>query len=296
MHNLEALLEQSNELPSLPEIYIKVTELLESEYSTAHEIGDAVQTDPSLTAKILKMVNSAYFGLPNQVSSVSQAVNLLGRQQLQNILMSTVLAGVFKDIDLARFSLRDFWQHSIKTAIIARHLAMQNAYILDHEAFFTAGLLHDIGRLVLARAAPDEVYEVARQVKEEGADAVQLESQMLGVTHVELGAVLMDKWNMPTMLTQCVIKHHDTEHEGVRTVDTSIVYLANRLSHFVPSEDEEGTQEILDTLPSWQLTKCTVDQVHVACQLADEQWLGVMESLGMIDMEINDELGYDDLY
>ena len=283
-------MEQSDELPSLPEIYIKVSELLDSEYSTAHEIGDAVKTDPSLTARVLKMVNSAYFGLPNQVSSLPQAVNLLGRRQLKSILMSLVLAGVFKDIDLARFSLRDFWEHSVKTAIIARQLAMQNAHILDHEAFFTAGLLHDIGRLVMAKAHPDAVAEIDRMASEQGISLVKAEAKHLGVTHIDLGAALMNKWNMPSMLVQCLMKHHSSEHDGARAVDTSIVYLANCLSSYTPSEEEEGDEleEFLSGVANWQQSKCTLEQVQIACQLADEQWLGVMQYLGMIDMEIDD--------
>ena len=136
MTPLEQLLSQSKELPSLPEIYIRVNELLESNHSSAQEIGDAVQTDPSLTSKILKMLNSAYYGLPSEVTSVSQAVSLLGRQQLKQLLMGSVLSGLFKEMDNTSFSMHDFWQHSIKTAIIARHLALQSASVIDHDAFF----------------------------------------------------------------------------------------------------------------------------------------------------------------
>jgi HD-like signal output (HDOD) protein len=103
---LEPLLKQAGELPSLPEVYIRVTELLETESATGQKIGEAVQTDPVLTARILKLINSAYYGLQNPVTSISQAVTLLGRQ------------------------------HCIKTAIIARQLAMQNSRVIDHEAFF----------------------------------------------------------------------------------------------------------------------------------------------------------------
>ncbi len=118
MQMLEPLLKQAGELPSLPEVYIRVTELLETESSTGIKIGEAVQSDPALTARILKLINSAYYGLQNPVTSISQAVTLLGRQQLRQVLVGSVLASVFKDFDITEFPLRDFWQHSIKTAII----------------------------------------------------------------------------------------------------------------------------------------------------------------------------------
>lgn len=279
MLKLESLLEQSNELPSLPEIYFRVSGLLEVENSTTEEIGDAVQTDPSLTARILKLINSAYYGLPYQVTSISKAVTLLGRQNLKQILIGSVLGGVFRDVD---FTMRDFWHHSIKTAIIARHLAMQNATIIDHEEFFTAGLLHDIGRLVLAKAAPESLVDIDELVQAGDLDVVEVEAKHLGVTHIEVGAALMKKWCMPSLLTQCVVKHHEADHVGPFAIETSIVSIANRLSKYEPAKDDEEMQFILSTMPNWQQTKCTLEQIRIACQLADEQWLEVMESLDLL--------------
>ena len=288
MPNLESLLTQSEELPSLPEIYIKVSDLLESEDSSSQDIGLAVQTDPSLTARILKLINSAYYGMPRQVTSVAQAVSLLGRAQLQQILLGTVLAGVFNDMQLRNFSMTTFWRHSIKTAIIARHLAMQNVNIIDHEAFFTAGLLHDIGRLVIAKAMPDELAAVDEQVRN-GADVIKMESEVLGLTHVDVGSALMLKWDMPTIITQCVLNHHRIEHEGEHAIATSIVYLANKLSEKPVVETEKEMQGLLSGIRNWKDAQNTLDQILIACQLADQQWVEVMESLGMVDMEINDE-------
>lgn len=288
MHNLESLLEQSDNLPSLPEIYVRVSELLESDTSTAHQIGAAVQTDIALTTKLLKMINSAYYGVPNEVTSISQAVSLLGRQLLKEVLMGSVLSVVFSGMDIANFSVRDFWRHSIKTAIIARHLAMQNAHIIDHEAFFTAGLLHDTGRLILARVASDELAEIDGLMKVDGMDVVELETEKLGVSHTEVGAALMRKWGMPGMLTQCVEKHHEVEHLGPFAIDTGIVYLANKLSKHEPASDDDEMESILSTITNWDKTGCTLEQITIACQLADEQWLDVMESLGMDDLEIGE--------
>ena len=169
---LETLLKQAGNLPSLPEIYIRVTELLETESATALKIGETVQTDPALTARILKLINSAYYGLQNPVTSISQTVTLLGHQQLQQVLVGSVLAGVFKDFDITDFPLRDYWKHCIKTAIIAKQLAMQNAYILDHEAFFTAGLLHDIGWLVIAKVNPGSYVNITGLARIENKDVI----------------------------------------------------------------------------------------------------------------------------
>ena len=297
MQTLEALLKQAGELPSLPEVYIRVRELLDSESATAFQIGEAVQTDPTLTARILKLINSAYYGLRSPVTSVFQAVILLGREHLQQVMVGSVLAGVFKDFDIPGFPLRDFWQHCIKTAIIARHLAMQNARIIDHEAFFTAGLLHDIGWLVIAKVNPDTYVQIIGIAKTENKDVVQVENEKLGVTHIDVGVALLEKWDIPGMIIHCVKKHHDINHIGPFAIESSIVFLANQLSRLVMSseeekEDEEKKGEILDilsTIPNWQKSGCTSAQIAIACSLADAQWAEVMVSLGMVDLDINEE-------
>ncbi|MDH3762487.1 MAG: HDOD domain-containing protein [Gammaproteobacteria bacterium] len=289
---LEPLLKQAGELPSLPEVYIRVTELLESETSTADKIGAAVQTDPTLTARILKLINSAYFGLRNQVTSIPQAVTLLGRQQLQQVLVGSVLSGVFKDFDLSAFPLRDFWQHSVKTAIIARQLAMQNARIIDHEAFFTAGLLHDIGWLVIAKVNPGSYMQITELARAENREIIDVEADKFGVTHIDVGVALLEKWGIPGLITQCVKKHHDSDHVEPYAIETSVVYMANKLSRIDLSgeefEAEEAIPEFLANLPNWEQSKCTQEQIIIACRLADEQWLDVMESLGMVDLDIDE--------
>jgi putative nucleotidyltransferase with HDIG domain len=295
MKMLEPLLKQAGELPSLPEVYIRVTELLETESASGRKIGETVQTDPALTARILKMINSAYYGLQNPVTSIPQAVTLLGRQQLQQVLMGSVLANVFKEFDVTTFPLRDFWQHCIKTAIIARQLAMQNARVIDHEAFFTAGLLHDIGWLVIAKVNPGSYVQITEIARTENKDVIQVEAEKLGVTHIDVGVALLEKWGIPGLITECVRKHHDIDHVGNLATETSIVYLANRLSHLdlsgeAEQEDEEVISDILSTIPNWENSKCTSEQITIACRLADEQWLEVMESLGMVDLDIDESL------
>jgi len=290
---LEPLLKQAGQLPSLPEVYIRVTELLENESSSGAKIGEAVQSDPALTARILKLINSAYYGLQNPVTSIPQAVTLLGRQQLKQVLVGSVLASVFKGFDITAFPLRDFWQHCIKTAIIGRQLGMQSARVIDHEVFFTAGLLHDIGWLVIAKVNPGSYGQILGLARAENREVIEVEVDKLGVSHVEVGVALLEKWGIPGLITECVKRHHDVDHIGSFEIETSIVYLANKLSRLDLSavEDEEkAVTDILSTIPNWEKAKCTAEQIAIACRLAEEQWLEVMESRGMVDLDIDDSL------
>lgn len=298
---LDQLLEQAGELPPLPEIYIRVEELLASEASSANDIGKVLQSDPALTARVLKLINSAFFGLSNEVTSIPQAISLLGRDQLKQVLVGSVLSGVVKDFNLSDFPLRNFWQHCIKSAIIGRQLAMQNARIIDHEAFFTIGLLHDIGWLVIAKVNPGSFARITEKALLENKDTLEVEKDQLGVTHVEVGVALLQKWKMPELIIECVENHHYNDHSGAYSVETNIISLANQLSRFeldeisveveFDAEDQESVMEkTLAKIPNWEECKSTSEQIAIACRLAEEQWFEVMDTLGMNDFATTDNV------
>ncbi len=286
---LEQLIGRGQDLPSLPEIYLRVSEQLEDENSSVQQIGDTVQNDPAISTRVLKMVNSAYYGLPNQVSSIAQAVSLLGRERLKHILIGSVLRGVFSGNDNPAFSMQVFWQHSIKTAIIARQLARHTPQIGEPEAMFTAGLLHDIGKLLLIIKFPERMLTAEEFMIQKRIDILSAELQQVGVTHTAVGEALMEHWGLPQLLVDCATHHHETVHDGPHRFATHLVYLANKLSEYVPPLDDQETQDILDDIDNWDQGNLSFEQIASACQHADEMVFEVMESLGMITIEISDD-------
>jgi putative nucleotidyltransferase with HDIG domain len=286
---LEQLIGKGQDLPSLPEIYLRVSEQLEDETSTVQQIGDTVQNDPAITTRVLKMVNSAYYGMPNEVASVSQAVSLLGRERLKHILIGSVLRGVFSEQENPAFSMQVFWQHSIKTAIIARQLATQVSAIKEPESMFTAGLLHDIGKLLLFNKVPDRMLAAEEYMIQKRVDALTAELSQVGVTHTAVGEALMDHWGLPQLLIDCTRNHHEVVHDGPNRDATHLIYLANCLSTYVPPLDEQETQNILGDIENWDRGYATLDQIAFACQYADDMVFEVMESLGMVALEISSD-------
>lgn len=284
---IEALLEQGQDLCSLPEIYIRVSEMLDNPRVTAPKIGETVQTDPAISTRILKMVNSAYYGLPNQVSSISKAIIILGRERLKQILIGSVLGGIFTSVNNESFSMQSFWQHSIKTAIIARELAMQADDVEEPDALFTAGLLHDIGRLIIAGKLPDLNGQIEDLIQRNQVDRTQAEYKILGFTHAELGAALMRQWGFPDLLICCTADHHGLQHSGEYAQTTRLIYLSNQLSQYVPPIDESETLYMLSHIPNWESAARLPSQISIACQLADDLVFDVMDSLGMINLEIS---------
>lgn len=281
MPELESLLVEIDSLPTLPKAYHQVSNLLDDPNSTAFEIGEVIQIDPAITLRILKVINSAYYGLTMPVYSISQAITLIGNQRLKHMLLGTVLVGVFEYVDSDDYSIQDFWQHSIRTAIIARHLAMQNARIIDHDALFTAGLLHDIGRLVLVGSIPERQSEIERLVVSQDIDIIEAENQILGFDHTDLGEALLEEWGLPYLLIQCVKNHHDVDYQETFALESSIVYLANRLSHQSLPADEEEADATLIQIANWQQSQNTTEQIRIGWQMAEDQTLNVMESYGM---------------
>ncbi len=284
---LETLTGSSQDLPSLPEVYLRVSEQLEDETSSVSQIGDTVQNDPAITTRVLKMVNSAYYGLPNQVSSVAQAVSLLGRERLKHILIGSVLRGVFSTQDNPAFSMQAFWQHSIKTAIIARELARSIADVGEPEAMFTAGLLHDIGKLPLINRVPERMLAAEEYMIQKRVDILSAELNQIGITHTAVGETLMRQWGLPDLLIDCARNHHEVVHDGPHRRATHLIYLANQLSTYVPPLNDEETLAILDDIIDWDLGDLSLEQIASACQHADDMVFEVMDSLGMVAIEIS---------
>jgi putative nucleotidyltransferase with HDIG domain len=282
---IEELIGAGHDLPSLPEVYSRVCELLEDESCDVEDIGATIQNDPAITSRILKMVNGSCFDLSEPVTSVAQAVTLLGRERCKHVLMGTVLEGVFVDQENPAYSMQVFWQHSIKTALIARHLAMHIDAILEPEAMFTAGILHDIGKLMLFGRFPQEMLMAEETRVKRRVDELTAELMQLGLTHTAVGGELLQHWGLPMVLVECTRYHHEAVHDGPNRHATHLIYLANRLSEYVPPLDEAETDAILDDIQNWEMAQVTREQIADACQNADDLVFEVMDSLGMVTLD-----------
>jgi putative nucleotidyltransferase with HDIG domain len=213
----EQILASDPVLVSLPEVFMRIREVLSDPASTVEEAAAVIGKDPSLTAKLLKLVNSAFYartlrvsgGLPpGPVDTLSRAVMLLGLNQLSTLAMGVSVLPLFKDIPAECIDMRLFWRHSVGVGLVAKLLAVRLGDP-SPERFFVAGLLHDIGRLVLYKHAPALAGEALSRAARTDRYLLDVEREMLGFDHAVLGGMLLHKWRFPESLEQAVWRHHD---------------------------------------------------------------------------------------
>jgi putative nucleotidyltransferase with HDIG domain len=286
---LRDLVGEGFELPSLPAVFMRVSAQLEDENCSVPQVARSIQNDPSITTRLLKLVNSSYYGLERQVFSVAQALDVLGREHCKHILLDSAVCGAFGDGEDPAFSMLAFWKHSIKTALIARQLASVCEFVDDPEIMFTAGLLHDIGKLLLIERFPKQMLAAEETMIRRRIDQLSAELAQTGLTHTAVGEALMEHWGLPEILIDCARCHHESVHDGPNRHATHLIYLANRLSEYQPPLDDDETFAILDDIENWDMNQIGIDQIVYACQRTDELVFEVMESLGMIGPDIEND-------
>jgi len=225
---IESLLGGIESLPSLPRTYQRLIDALRSEHASMASIGAIVEEDISMATKVLQMVNSAFFGLPQKITSPVHAVTLLGLETITNL---TLTAGVFSQVDpllSAEFELESLWNHSIRTAGIARLLAADIGLPRGQgDIPVLAGLLHDLGKLVLATRDTQEYRLIVKYVRDTGHPLEQIESEALWCNHATVGAYLMGLWGLPYGAVEAVAYHHDPQRQSSDRPEFLVVYAAN---------------------------------------------------------------------
>jgi len=197
--SLEKLIERSGKLGSLPAIVYKVFEVMDAPKSTAALIGKVINDDPALTARLLKLVNSPFYGFTAKIDTVYRAVALIGHEELRSVVVAASAVKVFDGIPSELMSMDDFWVRSLKVAVTARVLAaFKREKVI--ERYFIAGLLHDIGSLLLYLKMPEEMAQVLQLQKTDGIALSVAEKEIIGFDHTEVGGGLLKKWNLPPQI------------------------------------------------------------------------------------------------
>lgn len=228
------LVQNVSDLVSLPAVNERVMALLDAE-ATQVEIGDVLRHDPSLTARLLKAANARRYGASSQVTDVGEAIDLMGTAEVRSLVTATAAVDSFRNVPVDLVDMNNFWQHSVCCALTARALAAQCG-AEDQESLFLAGLLHDVGQLIIYHELPELARQVLEKAGEPEERRYRAEQAIIGFTHAQVGAELLRVWGFPTRLHEAVEFHHEPVKARRFPVDAAIVHLATCISNaFEPS-------------------------------------------------------------
>lgn len=196
-------------LSTLPEVTAQIVRTVEDKNSSAQALHKIVSHDPALVMRVLKVVNSAFYGLPGQIASIDRAIVMLGLNAVKNIAVAASLGQMFRGVKLCEgFTAKDLWTHCVAVACAARDLSKQAKLPVADEAFL-AGMIHDIGLLVALQTWPEKLRAACEQARVSGRRFIDVEQEVLGVNHQQLGQALCEKWNFPRSCALVAGHHHD---------------------------------------------------------------------------------------
>ena len=231
--SLRKVLTSLDSLPALSPIYQELVSEINMENSSLAKIGEIISRDVGMSASLLRLVNSSFFGFVNRISSPAQAVALLGLEVVRGLILSVELFSHLEKSSLPYFDLSALWDHSLRTANMAKAIVKKQGAsqeVVDNS--FIAGLLHDVGKLILASERPEPYAQIMETVRANNSVIWETEQKLLGITHAEVGAFLLGLWAQPGAVVQAVAYHHVPMTAGERAFSAlTAVHLANCLDH-----------------------------------------------------------------
>jgi HD-like signal output (HDOD) protein len=243
-----SLVRNEAQLASYPDIYFRIKEVLDSPVSSARHIAEVVSTDPNLSMRLLRLVNSSFYGFPYPIESIPRAVTIIGSRELTNLALAVSTMSIFQGVPEEYVEMRSFWEHSLACGVIARILANLRRFP-EEERFFLAGLFHDAGKLVLYRKKPRVMTALLAFSRHEKLPMFEVEDRILGFNHAYVGGLLLKEWNIPLTLQHLVQVHHSPDVLAF-SPEAAVVHVADVLagamrwgtsgSFYVPSLDSEA--------------------------------------------------------
>lgn len=248
-----------SELVSLPDVCVRVNEMTEGTEFSAVEIAQVISQDPGLAAQILRIANSPYYGFPARIDTISRAVTIIGNRELRDLVLATSVINTFSLVEDDLLDLTSYWSHCLHVGVMARQLgARTRLRVLHGERLFVAGLLHDIGRLVMALRIPELVKVMLNRARNDKTKLHLAEREVFDLDHGQVGAELMRLWSFPNSLQAVARFHHEPQRAQEYRHEVALVHIANNISRLAGygfGDDDEA-----DIHPCvWEITGLNAD-------------------------------------
>ncbi len=244
MSEIEKRLQEVTELISLPEVYLKLRRLMDDPRSDIYDFAEVISVDPNLSSRVLKVVNSAYFGFPEPVDSIARAVNMLGIGQLHNMVLGiSAMSSLELPNDI--MPLNTFWRASLFAGVLARLLG-ERMKLATSEHLFIAGLLHEIGHLVLYSKFPLQALAARQIAEQQGKQIHEAEMQLLGCHYGDIGAMLMANWNLPDNLQILTRNQPVPADADALKIETTLMHLAHACAYIEATDSDTAADTSFD--------------------------------------------------
>ena len=229
--SIKQLVDRIENVPTLPQVVGRVLAATQDPKTSAEDVNKIILADQALTAKILKLVNSAFYGFPRRIGTVTEAVVILGFGTIRNLAITASVFRSFRREGKGRFDRTAFWKHCVAVGVVSRIVARQ-LHLPNREDIFIAGLLHDLGKVVLDQYLHEEFTTALELVESNNISLYEAEQQIFGVSHAEVGHWLAEHWNMPDFLIWSIGFHHRPQEAPENFPVVSLVHIANAVARY----------------------------------------------------------------
>ncbi len=276
MNSADELVKNSVSLVTLPGVYLQVKKVIDDPDSTMADLSAAISIDPGMTAVVLKLVNSAFYGMPRKVETISRAVGILGMQPLHDLVLAVSVTKAFSGLSQQVMNMSVFWANSFFSGLAARELA-RKCFLVDSERMFVEGLLRDLGHLLIYQNLPEQAEEAIKISANTGEPIHTTEQKLLGFDYTQVGKALVDAWHLPINLGEAI--RHQNEPSGTPDYqfESALLNIAGALTEGFQSPNGKGNWEPLIAQDSWALTGLDEDSVKICMIEAGKQLSSMLD-------------------
>ncbi len=274
-HPQDLIGEEDEVIFSLPKIYFELQSALSNPDKTFQDLGDIISFDPALSARLLKIVNSPFYGFPSTIETISHATSIIGMDQLTDLALATLVTHQFRGIPNSLFNMGKFWRHSIACGVVARSIAEFRSE-KNIERFYLAGILHDIGRLVIFKQEPALARDAFYRSKEHQENIYLSERELMGFDHADVGRELLKAWKLPPRLVEAVGCHHQPQTAKEFPVDAAIIHTSDYIVHVLHATSDAEFSEPQLYPKSWEIIGLNSDDFEFMKDKVIQQYQGIV--------------------
>ncbi|MBN1843866.1 MAG: HDOD domain-containing protein [Deltaproteobacteria bacterium] len=229
-------------LPTLPVIAFKVNKMLQDDDVSIRMLSETIEKDQAMVSKILKLVNSAFYGFRSKINTISHAITILGLSTIRNAIVSIAVVDAFSGKEAFEgFDITDFWKHSVAVAVTGRHMAEKTRLSAPDEAF-VAGILHDVGKVVLAQYFQEPFGQLLTCVRDDGLSFYEAEKKLLPADHAQIGGRLVKKWQLPASLVETITYHHAVMKSAINVNPIMVVHASDYVVNNYKTDSQDGLE------------------------------------------------------